>query len=211
MSFVRDLGSRDIFTSPLSSGAAAFSVSRDRRTRQVTLDVPDEGPAGHAGSASAGPRAGADAARRLRGRRGHPAGGALEDARPALALLPQARAHRRRRRRSSICCCPSTRSSARSPRPAATRTALLAGNLNPFKRTRPAAGRVLVRHHRRAGGPGSVDYARARHLQRHAARRRGRRRRRRDRRRRDGRRWCAARSSCSRRSPTSPRRATRST
>jgi uncharacterized protein YfaS (alpha-2-macroglobulin family) len=42
VSFVRDIASRDIFTSPLSSGAAAFSVSRDRRTRKVTLDVPEK-------------------------------------------------------------------------------------------------------------------------------------------------------------------------
>jgi uncharacterized protein YfaS (alpha-2-macroglobulin family) len=41
VSFVRDLASRDIFLSPLSSGAAPFRVSRARRTQQVTLDVPD--------------------------------------------------------------------------------------------------------------------------------------------------------------------------
>ena len=39
VSFVRDLGSRDVFVSPLSSGAAPFTASRARRTRQVTLDV----------------------------------------------------------------------------------------------------------------------------------------------------------------------------
>lgn len=41
VSFVRDLGSRDIYMSPLSNGAASFRVSRTRRTQQVTLDVPD--------------------------------------------------------------------------------------------------------------------------------------------------------------------------
>jgi alpha-2-macroglobulin len=41
VSFVRDLASRDVFTSPLSSGAAPFSVSRARRTQTLTLDVPD--------------------------------------------------------------------------------------------------------------------------------------------------------------------------
>lgn len=40
VSFVRDLGSRDIFMSPLSSGAAPFRISRARRTQQVALDVP---------------------------------------------------------------------------------------------------------------------------------------------------------------------------
>ncbi len=41
VSFVRDLASRDVFMSPLSNGAASFRVSRTRRTQQVTLDVPD--------------------------------------------------------------------------------------------------------------------------------------------------------------------------
>lgn len=41
VSFVRDLGSRDIYVSPLSNGAAPFRVARTRRTQQVTLDVPD--------------------------------------------------------------------------------------------------------------------------------------------------------------------------
>jgi alpha-2-macroglobulin len=42
VSFVRDLGSRDVFTSPLSSGAAPFSVSRARRTHALTLDVTEQ-------------------------------------------------------------------------------------------------------------------------------------------------------------------------
>lgn len=41
VSFVRDLGSRDIYMSPLSNGAAPFRVSRTRRTQAVTLDVPE--------------------------------------------------------------------------------------------------------------------------------------------------------------------------
>src|SRR6185295_11547706 len=41
VSFVRDLASRDIFVSPLTSGAAPFSVSRTRHTQALTLDVPE--------------------------------------------------------------------------------------------------------------------------------------------------------------------------
>jgi uncharacterized protein YfaS (alpha-2-macroglobulin family) len=42
VSFVRELGSRDIYLSPLSSGAAPFSVSRGRRTQALALDVPEQ-------------------------------------------------------------------------------------------------------------------------------------------------------------------------
>jgi alpha-2-macroglobulin len=41
VSFVRDLASRDVFLSPLSSGAAPFAVSRARRTQALALEVPD--------------------------------------------------------------------------------------------------------------------------------------------------------------------------
>ena len=41
VSFVRDLASRDIFVSPLTSGAAPFSVSRTRHTQRLALDVPE--------------------------------------------------------------------------------------------------------------------------------------------------------------------------
>lgn len=40
VSFVRALDSPEVFTSPLSSGAVPFSVSRTRRTQPVDLDVP---------------------------------------------------------------------------------------------------------------------------------------------------------------------------
>lgn len=40
VSFVRDLGSREIFMSPLSYGVAPFTISRDARRNHVTLDVP---------------------------------------------------------------------------------------------------------------------------------------------------------------------------
>lgn len=40
VSFVRDLGSREIFMSPLSYGVAAFTISRDARRNKVSLDVP---------------------------------------------------------------------------------------------------------------------------------------------------------------------------
>ncbi|HUP58462.1 MAG TPA: alpha-2-macroglobulin [Bdellovibrionota bacterium] len=41
VAFVRGLDSREIFTSPLSYGVAAFSVSRARRTNPVELTVPE--------------------------------------------------------------------------------------------------------------------------------------------------------------------------
>lgn len=41
VSFVRDLGSSEIYLSPLSSGAAPFSVSRARRTQALTIRVPE--------------------------------------------------------------------------------------------------------------------------------------------------------------------------
>jgi uncharacterized protein YfaS (alpha-2-macroglobulin family) len=41
VSFVRDLTSREIFLSPLSNGAAPFSVSRERRTQHISLHVPE--------------------------------------------------------------------------------------------------------------------------------------------------------------------------
>lgn len=40
VSFVRDLASREIFMSPLSYGVAPFTISRDARRNQVSLDVP---------------------------------------------------------------------------------------------------------------------------------------------------------------------------
>jgi len=58
VSFVRDLGSREIFLSPLSSGTAPFSVSRDQRTQRISLDVPEHvlpGTKLHLGWESASP------------------------------------------------------------------------------------------------------------------------------------------------------------
>ena len=46
VSFVRSRDSREIFMSPLSYGAVPFSVSRERRTNRVTLEVPDEAKPG---------------------------------------------------------------------------------------------------------------------------------------------------------------------
>lgn len=40
VSFVRDLGSREIFMSPLSYGIAPFTINRDARRNKVKLDVP---------------------------------------------------------------------------------------------------------------------------------------------------------------------------
>jgi len=42
VSFVRSLDSREIFLSPLSSGAAPFSVSRARHAQPLRLDVPEK-------------------------------------------------------------------------------------------------------------------------------------------------------------------------
>ena len=41
VSFVRDVNSDEVFTSPLSYGVAPFSVSLDRRKTGITLDAPD--------------------------------------------------------------------------------------------------------------------------------------------------------------------------
>lgn len=40
VSFVRSLASAEIYTSPLSSGVAPFTVSRERHTQRIGLDVP---------------------------------------------------------------------------------------------------------------------------------------------------------------------------
>jgi hypothetical protein len=158
VSFVRDLASRDIFVSPLTSGAAPFSVSRSRHTQALTLDVPERVAPGTS-PAHRLERRRADPPRDLRGGRGHPPGRALEDARSALVLLPQALPGGHHRRRSSTCCSPSTRSCARSPRPGGDDDALLAGNLNPFKRKGipPVAYWSGIRDV--PAGAGGVDYA----------------------------------------------------
>src|SRR6266704_5032153 len=41
VSFVRDVNSDEVFTSPLSYGVAPFSVSLDRRKAAITLAAPD--------------------------------------------------------------------------------------------------------------------------------------------------------------------------
>lgn len=41
VSFVRDLGSRDIFMSPVSHGSAPFSISRKRRTNPISISAPE--------------------------------------------------------------------------------------------------------------------------------------------------------------------------
>jgi uncharacterized protein YfaS (alpha-2-macroglobulin family) len=157
VSFVRDIASRDIFTSPLSSGAAA--VQREPRPPHAEGDArrAREGPARHDGEARL-ERVGADAARRVGGRRGHPAGRALEDAGSALALLPEARAHRHDRAdpRSPAA---RVRDRPRARRAGGDQDGALTGNLNPFKRRGqpPVAfwsGIMDV-----PAGPGSVDYA----------------------------------------------------
>ncbi len=40
MTFVRDLTSKEIFTSPLSYGSVPFNISRARRKQGITLEVP---------------------------------------------------------------------------------------------------------------------------------------------------------------------------
>lgn len=41
VSYVRDIGSREVFMSPLSYACEPFTVSRDRRTSQITLSAPE--------------------------------------------------------------------------------------------------------------------------------------------------------------------------
>ena len=121
VSFVRDIASRDIFVSPLSSGAAAFSVSRDRRTRKIALEVPEKVLPG------ATVKIGWNASAPTRLVVWAVDEGILQVARWKTPdpLSPSSGSARSPSRpsRSSTSCCPSTRSSARSPPPAATRTA----------------------------------------------------------------------------------------
>ena len=183
VSFVRDLGSRDVFTSPLSSGAAPFSVSRTRRTHGLTLDVPEKVRPGsplRIGWTAAAPTKLAVFAVDE---------GILQVARwktpdPLVALLPEARA-----RRHDVAD-PGPAAARVRDRPLARRAGRRPGlpprgQPEPVQAEGPAARRVLVRDPRRPGGPGRGGVRGARPLQRHAPRP-GRRRERRDRRRRRG-------------------------
>lgn len=46
VSFVRDIGSHDIYSSPLSYGVVPFSISRARRSNRLSLSVPEEAAGG---------------------------------------------------------------------------------------------------------------------------------------------------------------------
>jgi uncharacterized protein YfaS (alpha-2-macroglobulin family) len=46
VSFVRDIGSHDIYSSPLSYGVVPFSISRERKTNRISLDLPTEAKGG---------------------------------------------------------------------------------------------------------------------------------------------------------------------
>ena len=88
VAFVRSLDSPEIFMSPLSYGAVPFSVSRERQTNRVTLEVPDEAKPGepftirHASS-----RPGKNCG--VRGGRRYSSGRLLQDARPFELFLPK--------------------------------------------------------------------------------------------------------------------------
>lgn len=47
VAFVRSMDSREVYTSPLSYGVAPFTVSRQRYTQDLTLDVPEKVRPGH--------------------------------------------------------------------------------------------------------------------------------------------------------------------
>ena len=92
--YIRDPSSDEIFMAPLSYGVVPFSVNLDARRNAVSVDAPALVKPGDTvnfisafGEAFKG--------RGVRGRRGHPAGRALQARRSAEVLLPQADARSR--------------------------------------------------------------------------------------------------------------------
>ena len=91
VTFVRDPGSSEIYTSPLSYGVQPFSIDVDARrnhghgrsARAGEARRDDDVPLSHRAAVAPGA---------VRGRRRHPAGRELPDARSARPLLPEARA-----------------------------------------------------------------------------------------------------------------------
>ena len=82
VTFVRDPGSAEIYTSPLSYGVQPFSIDVDARRNEVTLRVTHSREAGR-GDHVPLQHCAAVAPGGVRGRRRHPAGRGLPDARSA--------------------------------------------------------------------------------------------------------------------------------
>jgi len=86
--FVRDIGSSEVYMSPLSYGVVPFSINLDARRMPLKVDGPAQIEPGQTldikvNAEPPGPCGGVCGGRR------HPAGGALPDARPAGLLLPE--------------------------------------------------------------------------------------------------------------------------